>query len=231
MADLKEPDYLGHRERLRKRFLFNEGRDMPDYELLELLLTIAIPRRDVKPLAKELVRRFKDFAGVISARPEELMQVSGVKENTVVVLKSIKSAAVRLSWQSLCNSDAPVLSNWDELIDYCHAAMAHNDVEEFRTIYLNAKLQVIGEDVHQRGTIDKVAIHPREVIKQAMFKNARGMVLVHNHPSGDIRPSKADVEITKNIIEAARLVNIEVFDHLIIGKSEVFSFRDAGLIK
>ena len=133
MADLKEPDYLGHRERLRKRFLFNEGRDMPDYELLELLLTIAIPRRDVKPLAKELVRRFKDFAGVISARTEELMQVPGVKENTVVVLKSIKSAAVRLSWQSLCNSDAPVLSNWDELIDYCHAAMAHNDVEELRS--------------------------------------------------------------------------------------------------
>jgi len=230
MADLKEPDYLGHRERLRKRFLFNEGRDMPDYELLELLLTIAIPRRDVKPLAKELIRKFKDFAGVISARPEELMQINGVKENTVVVLKAIKSAAIRLSWQTLCNSDATIITNWDELIDYCRAAMVNNEVEEFRTIYLNAKLQVIGEDIHQRGTIDKVAIHPREVIKAAMFKNARGMVLVHNHPSGDVRPSKADIDITKNIAEAARLVNIEVFDHLIIGKSEVFSFRDAGLL-
>ena len=138
-----EPDYLGHRERLRRRFLLGGGRDMPDYELLELLLTIAIPRRDVKPLAKELIRKFGSFAGVVNAPLEELMLVKGVKENTAAVLRIVRECSVRSSWQSLKGMDAPVISDFDAMVDYCRSAMAYQTVEEFRIIFLNSKLYVI----------------------------------------------------------------------------------------
>ena len=198
-----EPDYLGHRERLRRRFLLGGGRDMPDYELLELLLTIAIPRRDVKPLAKELIRKFGSFAEVVNAPLEELMLVKGVKENTAAVLRIVRECSVRSSWQSLKGTDAPVISDFDAMVDYCRSAMAYQMVEEFRIIFLNSKLYVIGEEIQQRGTVDQVAIHPREVIKSAMMHGASAMILVHNHPSGIVTPSKADMEITKRIKEAA----------------------------
>ena len=214
-----EPDYLGHRERLRRRFLLGGGRDMPDYELLELLLTIAIPRRDVKPLAKELIRKFGSFAEVVNAPLEELMLVKGVKENTAAVLRIVRECSVRSSWQSLKGMDAPVISDFDAMVDYCRSAMAYQTVEEFRIIFLNSKLYVIGEEIQQRGTVDQVAIHPREVIKSAMMHGASAMILVHNHPSGIVTPSKADMEITKRIKEAAEAVSIRLFDHLIISKS------------
>lgn len=202
-----EPDYLGHRERLRRRFLLGGGRDMPDYELLELLLTIAIPRRDVKPLAKELIRKFGSFAEVVNAPLEELMLVKGVKENTAAVLRIVRECSVRSSWQSLKGTDAPVISDFDAMVDYCRSAMAYQMVEEFRIIFLNSKLYVIGEEIQQRGTVDQVAIHPREVIKSAMMHGASAMILVHNHPSGIVTPSKADMEITKRIKEAAEAVS------------------------
>ena len=222
-----EPDYLGHRERLRRRFLLGGGRDMPDYELLELLLTIAIPRRDVKPLAKELIRKFGSFAEVVNAPLEELMLVKGVKENTAAVLRIVR---VRSSWQSLKGTDAPVISDFDAMVDYCRSAMAYQMVEEFRIIFLNSKLYVIGEEIQQRGTVDQVAIHPREVIKSAMMHGASAMILVHNHPSGIVTPSKADMEITKRIKEAAEAVSIRLFDHLIISKSSVYSFHNQGFV-
>lgn len=225
-----EPDYLGHRERLRQRFLLGGGKDMPDYELLELLLTIAIPRRDVKPLAKELIRKFGCFAEVVNAPIEELVEVNGLKENSAVILKIVKECSIRTSWQSLKNTDAPVISSFDSLIDYCRSAMAYQTVEEFRIIFLNSKLRVIDEEVQQRGTVDHVSIHPREVIKSAMMRGASAMVLVHNHPSGIVTPSKADIEITKRIKEAAESVSIQLFDHLIISKSNVYSFHNEGLI-
>ena len=221
-----EPDYLGHRERLRRRFLLGGGRDMPDYELLELLLTIAIPRRDVKPLAKELIRKFGSFAEVVNAPLEELMLVKGVKENTAAVLRIVRECSVRSSWQSLKGMDAPVISDFDAMVDYCRSAMAYQTVEEFRIIFLNSKLYVIGEEIQQRGTVDQVAIHPREVIKSAMMHGASAMILVHNHPSGIVTPSKADIEITKRIKEAAEAVSIRLFDHLIISKSSVYSFHN-----
>lgn len=223
-----EPDYLGHRERLRRRFL--RGRDMPDYELLELLLTIAIPRRDVKPLAKELIRKFGSFAEVVNAPLEELMLVKGVKENTAAVLRIVRECSVRSSWQSLKGTDAPVISDFDAMVDYCRSAMAYQMVEEFRIIFLNSKLYVIGEEIQQRGTVDQVAIHPREVIKSAMMHGASAMILVHNHPSGIVTPSKADMEITKRIKEAAEAVSIRLFDHLIISKSSVYSFHNQGFV-
>lgn len=225
-----EPDYLGHRERLRRRFLLGGGRDMPDYKLLELLLTIAIPRRDVKPLAKELIRKFGSFAGVVNAPLEELMLVKGVKENTAAVLRIVRECSVRSSWQSLKGMDAPVISDFDAMVDYCRSAMAYQTVEEFRIIFLNSKLYVIGEEIQQRGTVDQVAIHPREVIKSAMMHGASAMILVHNHPSGIVTPSKADMEITKRIKEAAEAVSIRLFDHLIISKSSVYSFHNQGFV-
>lgn len=225
-----EPDYLGHRERLRRRFLLGGGRDMPDYELLELLLTIAIPRRDVKPLAKELIRKFGSFAEVVNAPLEELMLVKGVKENTAAVLRIVRECSVRSSWQSLKGRDAPVISDFDAMVDYCRSAMAYQMVEEFRIIFLNSKLYVIGEEIQQRGTVDQVAIHPREVIKSAMMHGASAMILVHNHPSGIVTPSKADMEITKRIKEAAEAVSIRLFDHLIISKSSVYSFHNQGFV-
>lgn len=225
-----EPDYLGHRERLRRRFLLGGGRDMPDYELLELLLTIAIPRRDVKPLAKELIRKFGSFAEVVNAPLEELMLVKGVKENTAAVLRIVRECSVRSSWQSLRGMDAPVISDFDAMVDYCRSAMAYQTVEEFRIIFLNSKLYVIGEEIQQRGTVDQVAIHPREVIKSAMMHGASAMILVHNHPSGIVTPSKADMEITKRIKEAAEAVSIRLFDRLIISKSSVYSFHNQGFV-
>lgn len=225
-----EPDYLGHRERLRRRFLLGGGRDMPDYELLELLLTIAIPRRDVKPLAKELIRKFGSFAEVVNAPLEELMLVKGVKENTAAVLRIVRECSVRSSLQSLKGTDAPVISDFDAMVDYCRSAMAYQMVEEFRIIFLNSKLYVIGEEIQQRGTVDQVAIHPREVIKSAMMHGASAMILVHNHPSGIVTPSKADMEITKRIKEAAEAVSIRLFDHLIISKSSVYSFHNQGFV-
>lgn len=225
-----EPDYLGHRERLRRRFLLGGGRDMPDYELLELLLTIAIPRRDVKPLAKELIRKFGSFAEVVNAPLEELMLVKGVKENTAAVLRIVRECSVRSSWQSLKGTDAPVISDFDAMVDYCRSAMAYQMVEEFRIIFLNSKLYVIGEEIQQRGTVDQVAIHPREVIKSAMMHGASAMIWVHNHPSGIVTPSKADMEITKRIKEAAEAVSIRLFDHLIISKSSVYSFHNQGFV-
>lgn len=225
-----EPDYLGHRERLRRRFLLGGGRDMPDYELLELLLTIAIPRRDVKPLAKELIRKFGSFAEVVNAPLEELMLVKGVKENTAAVLRIVRECSVRSSWQSLKGMDAPVISDFDAMVDYCRSAMAYQTVAEFRIIFLNSKLYVIGEEIQQRGTVDQVAIHPREVIKSAMMHGASAMILVHNHPSGIVTPSKADMEITKRIKEAAEAVSIRLFDHLIISKSSVYSFHNQGFV-
>lgn len=225
-----EPHYLGHRERLRKRFLLGGGKDMPDYELLELLLTIAIPRRDVKPLAKDLIKRYGSFAEVVNAPVEDLMEFSGLKENSAVVLKIVRECSIRTSWQSLKNMDAPVISDYDNMIDYCRSAMAYQTVEEFRIIFLNSKLRVIDEEIQQRGTVDHVSIHPREVIKSAMQRGASGMILVHNHPSGVVTPSRADIEITKRIKEAAESVSIQLFDHLIISKSDVYSFRDKGFI-
>lgn len=225
-----EPDYLGHRERLRRRFLLGGGRDMPDYELLELLRTIAIPRRDVKPLAKELIRKFGSFAEVVNAPLEELMLVKGVKENTAAVLRIVRECSVRSSWQSLRGMDAPVISDFDAMVDYCRSAMVYQTVEEFRIIFLNSKLYVIGEEIQQRGTVDQVAIHPREVIKSAMMHGASAMILVHNHPSGIVTPSKADMEITKRIKEAAEAVSIRLFDHLIISKSSVYSFHNQGFV-
>ncbi len=224
------PDYLGHRARLRDRFLNGGGKSMADYELLELLLTYAIPRRDVKPIAKDIVRKFGSLAGAAKASVPQLVEVNGVKENTAVLLKVIQEAARRFSWAELSATDAPIISNWDAMIDYCRTEMSHLDIEEFRIIFLDVKFRVIGEEVMQRGTINQVAIHPREVVKMAMEKKASALILVHNHPSGDVKPSRADVEITKQIKQALEAINISLLDHIIISKYDYASLKSLQVI-
>lgn len=226
-----KPDYLGHRERLRQRFLLSYGKDMADYELLELVLTIALPRRDVKPLAKVLISKFGNFAGVINATKEDLCAVDGVKENTFTVLKIINAALQRTSWQNLQSFDGPIIMNFDSLIDYCRSSMSYSDVEEFRLIYLDTKLHVVGQDTMQKGTINSVAIHPREVIKAAMNHHASAIIMVHNHPSGNVQPSKSDVAMTERIDEACESIGIRLLDHLVIGHNEYYSFAQHCLLR
>ncbi len=220
----------GHRQRIREKFLNNGGSALADYEILEAYLTIAIPRRDVKPLAKQLIAKFGSFAEVINAKNEDLLSVSGVGENTLFALKIVSEAARRMSWEMLKDKDAPVIADMDALIDYCRMAMAYQDVEEFRLIYLNGKNRVIAEVTQQKGTINHVAIHPREVVKSALDNHASAVIMVHNHPTGDTTPSRADIDMTKKVNEALSAVNIQLHDHVIVSKYGCYSFRSAGLI-
>ena len=226
----EKPDYLGHRQRLKQRFWVDEGKSMPDYELLELLLMAYIPRKDVKPIAKKLLQKFGSLAGVQNALPEELMTVEGVKESTVTNLKVMKAINIRTTWRTLESGERPVIDSPDRLEDYCRAAMGHLDVEECRVIFLNNKLNVIGEEVIQRGTINQVAIHPREVVKLVLKNNAESIILAHNHPSGDVTPSRADIAMTKQLKEALESINVRMLDHIIIGKNQIYSFNTHHVI-
>lgn len=223
-------DYTGHRQRLRQRFLAGEGRDMADYELIELLLTLAIPRHDVKPLAKKLIHTFGNFANVITAPDYRLKEVKGIKESSITVLKLIKVAAQRLCWQNLASDDSPVLLNVDILIDYCRSAIAYSEVEELHLLYLDAKLKIIEIELIQRGSVSGVSASPREIVKKAINKNATGIIMVHNHPSGSPQPSENDLALTIKIEQACELMGIQLQEHIIITKSDYFSFLEHKLI-
>lgn len=225
-----KPHYVGHRERLRERFLKDNGKSMPDYELMELLLTMAIPRRDVKPIAKKLIEDFGGFAKVINASFNQLSDY-GLTLNTITAFKIVVAAAQKMSWQQLKNRDEPIFSNFDYMLDYCRTAMANLDVEEFRVLFLNSKLQIIKEEVMQRGTVNNVAVHPREVVKAALECGAISVVLFHNHPGGKATPSAYDRQVTDEIVEALRSLKIKVYDHIIITKDSYYSFMSNGMIK
>lgn len=224
------PDYIGHRQRLKERFKIGGGGDMADYEMLELLLTLAIPRKDTKPLAKALVKEFGSFAEVLFASDDKLITFNGLKENTILVFRIVREAALRMTWQKLSATEAPVLTSYDAIIEYCRAASGYKDREEFRVIFLNAKNRIIGEEVQQRGSVNAVAIHPGEVMRSAVLKGATALILVHNHPSGDVTPSRADIDVTRKIAEALSAVDIRLIDHFIVSKNLVFSFNDHGLL-
>lgn len=228
--DANKPDYLGHRQRLRERFLKSEGNDMPDYEMLELLLMLAIPRKDVKPIAKELLRKFGNFANVISAPEHSLREINGIKDSAVTVLKLVNAAAKRLSWENLASDDMPVLLNMDGLIDYCRSAFAYAEVEELHVLYLDAKLKLIGNDLVQKGSLSSVSVSPRELVKNALNNNAAGIIMVHNHPSGSPKPSGNDINITKKIEQACQLMGIKLQEHIIITKSDYYSFLEHKLL-
>jgi len=223
------PSYLAdHRARLRERFLIGGAEAMPDYEMLELILFRAIPRQDVKPLARRLIETFGDFNRVLSAPPPRLMAVEGVGPAVVTELKIVEAAAQRMARARILHR--PVLSSWQALLDYCHTAMAHREIEQFRVLYLDRKNVLVADEEQGRGTVDHVPVYPREIIRRALELNASALILVHNHPSGDPTPSDSDIAMTARIAQAADSMGITIHDHLIIGKSRELSFRAKGLL-
>lgn len=225
----KQPSYLiDHRRRLRSRFMQGGAAAMPDYELLELVLFRAIPRRDVKPLARSLMDRFGDFNGVISAPSTRLRDVDGVGEAVIAELKIVEAAAQRLARAKVLRKH--VVSSWDALLDYCHTTMAHLETEQFRVLYLDRKNTLIADEEQAKGTVDHVPVYPREVAKRALELNASALILVHNHPSGDPSPSRSDIDMTQQVAAACNALSLSLYDHLIIGKSKELSFRSEGYI-
>ncbi|MBC7103521.1 MAG: DNA repair protein RadC [Parvibaculum sp.] len=222
-----KPHYAGHRERLRERFLKSPGA-LPDYELLELILFRAIPRRDVKPLAKKLIARFGGFSEVINAEPARLRETKGVSDAILTEFRVVRETGLRLTQSKVLKKE--VIGSWDALIDYCSASMAHNPTEQFRILFLDRKNVLIADEVQQKGTVDHTPVYPREVVKRALELNASALILVHNHPSGDPTPSNADVEMTRQIVDTAKPLGIEVHDHLVVGKGRHASFRSLGLM-
>ena len=231
-ADPDKPHYVGHRERLRERFLA-EPDALPDYEVLELLLACVVPRKDTKPLAKALIAEFGGFAEVLGAPPhvlEAFPSVAGarISATAAAYLKLAEHAALRLARLNIM--DKPVISSWDSLLDYCNGAMARLPVEQFRLLFLDRKNVLIADELQQQGTVDHTPLYPREVVKRALELNASAIIMVHNHPSGDPTPSKADIEMTRAVRDALRAVSIAVHDHLIVGRKGHTSFKSVGLL-
>ena len=222
------PSYVGHRSRLRERFNSGGADALPDYELLELVLFRTVPRRDTKELAKRLISHFGSFAEVINAPENRLAEVKDVGEAVITDLKVIRAAALRLMRGQIMHK--PALSSWNQVLDYCRAAMGFESREQFRILFLDKRNQLIADEVQQEGTVDHTPVYVREVVKRALELSATAIVLVHNHPSGDPTPSRADIEMTKQIVEAARPLGITVHDHIIVGREGHVSFRGLRLI-
>ncbi|NDR56966.1 RadC family protein [Aliiruegeria sabulilitoris] len=223
------PHYWGHRERLRQRFLSGGHAAMPEYELLELLLFNAIPRIDVKPLAKRLLAAFGDLNGVIAAPEARLMEVEGATPKVFYQLRLAEAFAHRMARAKVMQR--PVLSSWDALMEYCKTVMAHRDTEQFRVLFLDRKNNLVADEAQAEGTVDHVPVYPREIVKRALELNASALILVHNHPSGDPSPSNEDVVMTDRISEACQAVGITIHDHVVIGKEEDASFRQLGFLE
>ena len=223
-----EPHYRGHRDRLRGRFLESGPDALADYELLELVLFLAIPQKDVKPLAKDLIKRIGGLPEIMHAPIEELTKVEGIKDKTALALKSITALSQRAAKNELMAK--PVMNNWTRLMDYCHSTMAHETREHFRILFLNKKNELIADETQGSGTVDHTPAYPREIMKRALELGATAMILMHNHPSGDPKPSQADIDLTRQIMRAAEPFNIVIHDHIIISRSGYSSFKTLGLI-
>jgi DNA repair protein RadC len=222
------PHYHGHRQRLRERFRSAGGDALSDYELLELLLFRAIPQRDVKPLAKHLLEKFGSFGEVIAAPAARLAEINGLGEAAITELKIVAAAAQRLARGEV--KRRPVLSSWSSVLDYCRAAMAFAEKEQFRILFLDKRNQLITDELQQVGTVDHTPVYPREVVKRALELSATAVILVHNHPSGDPTPSQADIQMTKSIVDIAKPLGIAVHDHIIVGKEGHASLKGLKLI-
>ncbi len=220
--------HSGHRERLRDRFMRGGPDALPDYEMLELVLFNAIPRRDTKPLAKALIARFGTFAEVVSAPETRLREVKGVSDRVVTELKLVRAASLRLMQGQIM--ERKVLSSWDQVVAYCRAAMAYEVREQFRILFLDKKNNLIADEVQQQGTVDHTPVYIREVVKRALELSATAIILVHNHPSGDPTPSRADIDMTRMIIDAAKPLGVLVHDHIIVGRDRVASFKGLRLM-
>lgn len=223
------PSYIAdHRSRLRDRFRDGGADALPDYELLELVLFRALPRQDVKPLARALLGRFGDFNGVLSASELRLLEQNGVGDAVVTELKIVEAAAQRLARARVIRRS--VISSWDALIDYCRTTMAHRDTEHFRVLFLDRQNALIADEEQSRGTVNHVPVYPREVAKRALELNASALILVHNHPSGDPTPSQSDISMTQKVQAAVHALDITLHDHLVIGRGRIVSFQEAHLL-
>ena len=222
-------DYnIGHRARLREKLLNSKTGAMPDYELMEILLCMALPRRDTKILAKSLIDKYGSFAKAISAEDDSLLGVKDVGTSVLACFKLIKEGATRLTKTSIINK--PVISSWQSLLDYCRNLMGHATKEMFLVFYLNSQNELIAEDLQDYGTVDQVSVYPREITKRALFLNASAIILAHNHPGGNTKASKADVEVTKQITAALLPFKIKIHDHVIVSDRSFFSFKAEGLL-
>lgn len=228
MEEVSEPLYRGHRERARERFLKVGAGALEDYELLELVLQLVIPRRDTKALAKALLARFGSFSGVLSASPPRLAEIKGLGDVSITSLKVVQAAAQRFARDQV--PEQPILGSWSALIEYCRAQMAYETIEQFRILFLDKKNRLIADEVQQTGTVDHTPVYPREVIRRTLELSATAVILVHNHPSGDPAPSSADVQMTRAIGDIAKPLGITIHDHIIVGKSGHASLRALKLI-
>lgn len=222
------PDHLGHRDRLRDRFLDRGADALADYEMIELLLFQALPRRDTKPLAKALIGRFGSYAGVLRAAPAELREIEGVGKAAVTAIRVVAEAATLLAREETLGSE--LLDSWDRLIDYLRVRMAHRKTESFRVLFLDAKNRLIGDEEMQRGTVNHTPVYPREVMKRALELAASAVVMVHNHPSGDPSPSRADIRMTLEVRQIGKSLGIALHDHVIVARAGHASFRALGLL-
>lgn len=227
MGDVPEPDHLGHRGRLRQRLLADAD-GLLDHELIEYLLALAIPRRDTKPLAYELLREFGGIGGLLTAAPEELARIKGMGETSVAAIKIAQAAALRLLRAEV--AERPVLSNWQAVLDYLRADMAHHGNERVRVLHLNTRNMLIRDELMNEGSIDEAPVYVREVIRRAIDLKSASIILVHNHPSGDPSPSRADIDLTRAVVEAGKKMGIAVHDHIIVGTHGFVSLRGQGLI-
>jgi len=225
----EKPDYLGHRQRLRDRFLNGGDSSLQDYELLELLLAQTQKRIDTKPIAKALIKRFDTFAGVMAATPEQLQEVAGVGPAAAVIIKVVQACALRMAQQDVVKRE--VIGSWKKLLDYLRMAMAEQKTEQFRLLFLDNKNALIADEEQQRGTVNHTPVYPREVVKRALELGASAIILVHNHPSGDPTPSRDDIAMTREVANAARALSIVLHDHVIIGNGAWTSFRREGLLR
>lgn len=224
----KKPDHSGHRDRLRERFSTGGADALADYELIELFLFMAIPRKDTKPLAKALLAEYGSLPELLAAPIHQLSQSAGVSQNTAIALKAIQATAHRMLKQDIMQK--PVLNSWSRLMDYCMATMAQENREHFRVLFLNKKNELIADEIQGSGTVDHTPAYPREIMKRSLEVGATAIILVHNHPSGDPTPSQADIDMTQQIIRAAAPFNITVHDHIIVSRNGYTSFKNQGLI-
>lgn len=222
------PDNNGHRARLRQRLLDGGPDALLDHELIEYLLALAIPRRDTKPLAKKLLEEFGGIGGLFAADAKAIARIEGMGETSVAALKAAQATALRLLRAEV--REQPVLSNWQALLDYLRADMAHHTIERVRVLHLNSRNMLIRDELMNEGSVDEAPVYVREVIRRALELGSAALILVHNHPSGDPSPSRADIEITRAVAAAARLLNIGVHDHIVIGRNSHASLRAQGLI-
>lgn len=218
----------GHRARLRERFLKGGADALADYELLELILMLAIPRRDVKPLAKRLIEEFGSYPAVLSAEADALRAANGLGETAVAAIKSVQASAIVLARSQ--TSDRPIFKNWQAVADYLQGAMAGLVREQFRLLFLDRQNRLLADEVLSDGTVDHTPVYPREIVRRALANNATAIILVHNHPSGDVRPSSADIAMTREVADACKKIGIQIHDHIIVGTSGQASFRDLGLL-